>query len=123
MKIRKAYLKILAIFFLCCLSPSFVWAAAPPRSGRVIRHFSRGKQIQDITWWKNNKLARRKSFYRNGRLRQDVVYQSGKPVMRKEYDENGRLKSLWTAESQEVRIYSEDGTFRTITIKRDHAEK
>lgn len=123
MRTQKWYVEILAVLFLYCLAISPVSAAFPARNGRDVRYFSGEKKIQDITWWKNNKLARRKSFYRNGRLWQDVVYQSGKPVIRKEYDENGRLKSLWTAESQEVRIYSEDGTFRTITIKHDHSEK
>lgn len=123
MRTQKWYVEILAVLFLYCLAISPVSAAFPARNGRDVRYFSGEKKIQDITWWKNNKLARRKSFYRNGRLRQDVVYKLGKPVMRKEYHESGRLKSLWTAKSQEVRIYSEDGSFRTIMLEQDYSGK
>jgi hypothetical protein len=118
MNIRKQGLQVLLMAGMMWVSASLVLAAPDLSNGRSVKYFSGSKQVREITWYKEKRVVRRKTYHRNGRLYLDAVFQNGQPIVKKEYYDNGRLRSIWTAKTQEMKRYSRSGKLeRTMTIR------
>ena len=107
---KKQMLTILCAFALC----SAVYAEAPLANGKYVKYFPGGKQPWEVTWRKDERVIRRKVYHKNGKLYRDIVYKNGQPTVERSYYTSGRLKSVWTAKTQELRRYREDGSLKRV---------
>jgi len=93
-------------------------AQPPAANGRHIAYFPDGQRIHEITWRKNERVIRRKIYHENGKLYRDIVYKDGRRIVERVFYKNGRLKSIWTAKTQTLKIYTSQGQFyRSISTQ------
>lgn len=113
------FMRILRLFIISVFSLLYLigvsgtsLAKQPPANGKYVEYRADGKTIATITWRKENRVVRRKRYHDNGKLYRDIVYHDGKRIIERVYYSNGRLKSMWTAKTQEIKMYDKYGKFR-----------
>ena|GEM_PF-3727286 len=110
---RISFILIMIFFITVPGSVRIAYGAKPPANGRSIEYYPGGKKIYRMTWRKEERVVRRKVFSREGTLLRDVIYdENGGRMIDRIYFDNGRLKSLWTARTQELKIFDKTGRLR-----------
>jgi len=111
---RISIIILIIIMFIMVPGPMrIVYGAKPPADGRHIEYYPGGSKIYEIVWRKDERVIRRKTFSREGKLQRDVLYdENGGRIMDRIYFENGRLKSIWTAKTQTMKIFDKTGRLR-----------
>lgn len=103
---------VVLIMFCLLLVPNQVFAKSPPENGKYVERYPGKKQPSRITWRKEGQLVRKKLFFKNGKLQQDVVYRDGEKILERRYYYSGRLKSFWSEKAHEFRLYDKDGKLK-----------
>ncbi len=107
----RVHIRMLCMVLCLLCSLSLPAAAGKARHGVYKTYYSNGA-LRTVGWYKKGELLRQKTFFPQGGLLRDEVWDNNLMEVKKEYTPEGRLSAVWNYKTRLLTLYHEDGSVK-----------